>query len=182
MDDGVTITRSIGRGVVPWILLLSGGIFGFLVWLIYMKDAPAVAAPWVAALPAVNAALNASSAVCLIGGFIFIRRGDRLVHRRFMLSAVLFSAMFLVSYVVYHHFHGDTRFMGQGIVRPIYFAILISHIVLSGIALPMVFGTLYLAGSGRFETHRRLARFTLPVWLYVSVTGVVVFLFLKTWG
>jgi len=182
MDDGVTVARSIGRGVVPWILLLSGGVFGFLVWLIYVKDTPTVVAPWVGALPAVNAALNACSAVCLVGGFIYIRRGDRLMHRRFMLSAVLFSTMFLISYVVYHHFHGDTRFMGQGVVRPIYFAILISHIALSAVALPMVLGTLYLAGSGRFQTHRRLARYTLPVWLYVSVTGVVVFLFLRTWG
>lgn len=182
MDDGVTISRPEGRGALPWILLVSGGIFGFLVWLIYVKEPPRAEAPWVAALPALNATLNACSAVCLVGGFFFIRRGNRRIHARFMLSAVAFSTIFLVSYVVYHHFHGDTRFLGQGVVRPIYFAILISHIVLSAVALPMVLTTLYMAGTRRFETHRRVARFTLPVWLYVSVTGVAVFVFLKTWG
>jgi putative membrane protein len=182
MDEHATTVRPLGRGVVPWILLLSAGIVAFLVWLIYVKEAAGDPAPWLAVLPAGNAALNALSAVCLIGGLIHIRRGNRRVHKRFMLSAVLFSALFLVSYIVYHHFHGDTPFMGQGIVRPIYFGILISHIVLSAVALPMVLTTLYLAGTERFDAHRRLARYTLPVWLYVAVTGVAVFLFLRTWS
>ena len=98
-----------------------------------------------------------------------------------MLGAVVFSVLFLTSYIVYHHFHGDTPFPGQGFIRPVYFVILISHIGLSIIALPMVLTTLYYAGTRQFQTHRKIARYTLPIWLYVSVTGVAVFLFLKAY-
>jgi len=169
------------RRPLYWILPLSGAIAGFLVWLIYLKGARADAPDWVATLPAANAFFNACSATALAGGWISIRRGRRETHMRFMLSAVAFSALFLASYVVYHAFHGDTRFPGQGLVRPIYFFILISHILLSVVALPLILTTLYYAATGRFVTHRRIARFTLPVWFYVSVTGVVVFALLRAY-
>jgi putative membrane protein len=99
-----------------------------------------------------------------------------------MLSALASSGVFLVSYVTYHAYHGDSTFLGQGAVRPIYFAILISHILLSVVALPLVLSTVYLSLSGRFAVHRRLARWTFPIWLYVSVTGVVVFAMLQVFG
>jgi putative membrane protein len=169
------------RQPLVWILPLSGAIAGFLIWLIYLKTTRTAAPPWVASLPAVNAFLNACSACALGGGFLAIRRGDRASHIRFMLSAVAFSALFLVSYVVYHNFHGDTRFPGQGLVRPVYFFILVSHIVLSIVALPMILSTLFYAASGRFDSHRRIARVTLPIWFYVSVTGVVVFALLRAY-
>jgi putative membrane protein len=146
-----------------------------------LKGARAAAPDWVANLPAANAFFNACSATALAGGWVSIRRGNRDTHMRFMLSAVAFSTLFLASYVVYHAFHGDTRFPGQGIVRPIYFFILASHILLSVAALPMVLTTLYYAATGRFASHRRIARFTLPVWLYVSVTGVLVFALLRAY-
>lgn len=169
------------RRPLVWILPLSAAIAGFLVWLIYLKTTRAPAPPWIGALPAANAFFNSCSAVALAAGWFNIRRGNRVAHARCMLTAVAFSALFLVSYVVYHNFHGDTRFPGQGLIRPVYFFILISHIGLSIVALPMILSTLFYAATGRFASHRGIARFTLPVWFYVSVTGVVVFALLRAY-
>jgi putative membrane protein len=169
------------RRPLVWILPLSGGIAGFLVWLIYLKSTRAAAPPWIDVLPAANALFNTCSACALTGGWLSIKRGNREAHLRFMLAAVTCSALFLVSYVVYHNFHGDTRFPGQGPIRPVYFFILISHIALSIVALPMILSTLFYAATARYASHRRIARFTLPVWLYVSVTGVVVFALLRAY-
>jgi putative membrane protein len=150
----------------------------FLIWLIYFKGK--VTAPdWVGALPAANASFNSLSALCLTFGYINIRRGNRVVHRRFMLTATVFSALFLISYVTYHFFHGDTLFPGQGWVRPVYFFILISHVGLSMVALPLILAALWFGLGSQFRVHRRIARWTFPIWLYVSVTGVIVFAFLK---
>lgn len=169
------------RRPLVWILPLSAAIAGFLVWLIYLKTTRAPAPPWIGALPAANAFFNSCSAVALAAGWFNIRRGNRVAHARCMLTAVAFSALFLVSYVVYHNFHGDTRFPGEGLIRPVYFFILISHIGLSIVALPMILSTLFYAATGRFASHRGIARFTLPVWFYVSVTGVVVFALLRAY-
>ncbi len=169
------------RRPLVWILPLSAAIAGFLIWLIYLKTTRAPAPVWVGALPLANAFFNTMSACALTGGWVSIRRGNRAAHMRFMLCAVAFSALFLVSYVVYHNFHGDTRFPGQGLIRPIYFFILVSHIGLSIVALPMILSTLFYAATGRFGSHRRIARFTLPIWFYVSVTGVVVFALLRAY-
>jgi putative membrane protein len=170
----------LARKPVPVILLLSAFIAGFLVWLIYFKGR--VAGPsWVSRLPAANAVFNSASAICLIFGYINIRRRNRIVHMRFMLSATVFSSLFLVSYITYHYFHGDTRFPGQGWIRPVYFFILISHIGLSTLALPLILGTLWYALRNQFRFHRGVARWTLPVWLYVSVTGVVVYFILNAY-
>ena len=150
----------------------------FLIWLIYFKGK--VAGPgWVGALPAANASFNSLSALCLTFGYINIRRGNRVVHKRFMLTATVFSALFLISYVTYHFFHGDTLFPGHGWVRPVYFFILISHIGLSMAALPLILAALWFGLGNQFRVHRRIARWTFPIWLYVSVTGVIVFAFLK---
>lgn len=157
---------------------LSAAIASFLIWLIYFKGR--VAAPdWVGSLPAVNALLNSLSALSLILGYINIRRGNRAVHMRFMLTATVFSALFLMSYITYHFFHGDTRFQGHGWIRPAYFFILISHIGLSIAALPVILVTLWYALGSQFQVHRRIARWTFPIWLYVSVTGVIVYALLK---
>src|ERR1700676_5135067 len=139
------------------IVALSAAIASFLVWLIYFKGR--VAAPdWVAALPAANASFKSLSALCLILGYINIRRGNRVTHMRFMLTATVFSSLFLVSYVIYHFFHGDTKFPGQGWIRPVYFFILISHIGLSMVALPLILGALWFALRNQFRFHRRIAR------------------------
>lgn len=168
------------RRSIAVILALSFVAAAFLIWLIYFKGK--VEAPeWVSALPAANATFNSLSALCLVLGYINIRRRNREVHMRFMLSATVFSTLFLTSYIVYHYFHGDTRFPGQGLIRPVYFFILISHIGLSMIALPLILGTLWVALGKQFTIHKKIARWTFPIWLYVSVTGVVVFLILKSY-
>ena len=126
-------------------------------------------------LPAVNAALNATSAMLLISGYRFIRRRQVTAHRRCMIAACTTSALFLLSYLVYHYNIGSMPFSGQGWVRPLYFTILISHTILAIVILPMVVVTLFRAWKADFVKHAHLARWTLPVWLYVSVTGVVIY-------
>jgi len=126
-------------------------------------------------LPALNAGLNATSAVLLATGYVLIRRGRRQAHKRVMLAALVSSALFLTSYLVYHAQVGSVRFRGQGAVRTLYFTILLTHTVLAVVIVPLVAMTLVPALRGRFDKHRRLARITLPLWAYVSVTGVVIY-------
>jgi putative membrane protein len=126
-------------------------------------------------LPTLNAVLNAASALLLACGFAAIRAGRRDAHRRFMLAAVSTSSLFLVSYLVYHFQVGSVRFTGVGAIRSAYLAILLTHTVLAVAIVPLVLLTLRLALRERFPAHRRLARVTLPLWAYVSVTGVVIY-------
>lgn len=126
-------------------------------------------------LPAVNATLNGIAAIFLSVGWIFIKRGDRERHRACMLAAFGLSTLFLVSYLVYHANVGSVPFQGQGTVRALYFAILITHIILAAAILPLALITLSRALARKFDRHRRIARWTLPIWLYVSVTGVVIY-------
>lgn len=127
-------------------------------------------------LPHVNAALNLVSAIFLALGLYFILRGDRQRHRQMMLSAVAASAAFLVTYLIYHFNSGLARFGGEGMVRPIYFTILIAHVIGAVIITPLVPITLYRALTGQFDRHRRIARWTWPLWMYVAISGVVVYL------
>jgi uncharacterized membrane protein YozB (DUF420 family) len=129
-------------------------------------------------LPAVNATLNAVSAILLIAGYLLIRQRRVTEHRRIMLAAFATSTMFLVSYLVYHANVGSRGFNGVGPIRTVYFAILVSHIILAAAILPLALITLSRALGARFDAHRRIARWTLPIWLYVSVTGVVVYVML----
>jgi uncharacterized membrane protein YozB (DUF420 family) len=126
-------------------------------------------------LPTLNAVLNATSALLLLWGWLLIRRGRREAHRRVMIAALCSSSLFLASYLVYHAQVGSVRFQGRGPVRTLYFAILISHTVLAVAIVPLVLVTVTRALRARFDQHRRIARVTLPLWAYVSVTGVVVY-------
>jgi len=126
-------------------------------------------------LPALNAVLNATSAGLIAIGYVLIRRGRRAAHEKVMTAALACSALFLVSYLSYHAQVGSVRFPGQGAVRTAYFAILISHTVLAVVIVPLVLVTFVRARRGRFDRHRAIARVTLPLWAYVSVTGVVVY-------
>jgi putative membrane protein len=130
-------------------------------------------------LPKVNAVINSMVSVLLIAGLAFIKAKNMRAHRLCMLSSIGLSALFLVSYVLYHASAEETRFGGQGIIRPIYFALLISHIVLAAGILPLVLFTAYRALKADYARHKKLARITFPLWLYVSVTGVVVYLLLS---
>ena len=129
-------------------------------------------------LPHLNATLNASSFVLLSSGYYFIKRKRIQAHRNCQLAALTASVVFLISYVVYHAHHGTTRFTGQGIARPIYFTILTTHTFLAAVIVPFVIITARRALRGDFVRHRAIARWTLPMWLYVSITGVVVYLML----
>ena len=132
----------------------------------------------IADLPAVNATLNALSALFIVTGYVLIRRGDRVLHKRCMLAALATSTAFLVSYVIYHANTGSRPFPGQGVTRLIYFTILITHVVLAAVILPMALTTTSRALRAQFGRHVAIARWTLPIWLYVSVTGVVIYLML----
>jgi len=129
-------------------------------------------------LPAVNATLNAVAAIFLTAGYLFIRRGRRDLHKRCMLAALTTSALFLVSYVIYHLNTGSRPFPGQGLIRVVYFAILITHVILAAVILPLALMTAWRGLAGQYARHVRIARWTLPLWLYVSVTGVVIYLML----
>jgi len=127
---------------------------------------------------ALNASLNGISAVLLSAGFLFIVNGKIRQHRACMLSAFGVSTAFLISYVIYHIRVGNVRFLGEGWIRPVYFTLLISHILLAIVILPMAIITLSRALREKFDAHKRIARWTLPLWLYVSVTGVIVYVML----
>lgn len=138
-------------------------------------------AEWIPYLPTVNASLNALSGVLLTLGYLNIRRKRIDVHRRFMLAACATSTLFLISYLTYHSVAGSTRFTATGWIRPVYFSILLSHTVLAVVVLPLAILSVVNGLRMRVETHRRISRWTFPVWLYVSVTGVLVYFFLYHW-
>lgn len=134
-------------------------------------------------LPAVNASLNAVAGILLLIGYILIRSGRRQQHRTVMLGAFAASSLFLISYVIYHAQVGSVPFMRQGFVRPLYFTVLITHVTLAAVVLPLAILTLTRGLNGRFREHRKIAKWTFPIWLYVSVTGVLVYVLLyqPTW-
>ena len=129
-------------------------------------------------LPTINAILNATSGALVLLGYRNIRRGKDAIHKKFMLTAIGVSAIFLASYLIYHWEVGSIKFQGEGIIRIISFSILISHTILAVVIVPMVLRTVYLALKGRFEKHRKIAKLTFPIWVYVSATGVIVYFML----
>lgn len=163
-----------------WIFnaLLSTAAVGFLGWLLLLREGGGLGAE-LGFMPGVNAALNALSATLLLLGLVAIRSGRREIHKRLMVSAFAASTVFLVGYVLYHYAHGDTPYQGVGNIRIVYFTILISHVLLSIVMLPMILTTFYLAARDRLASHKRLARWTLPIWLYVSLTGVTIYFMLR---
>ena len=134
-----------------------------------------------AIFPVINATTNGISALLLVTGRILIKRGHRDAHRAVMLAALFSSSVFLSSYLYYHYHVGSVHFQGQGFWRPVYFALLISHVILAATIVPMILITLSRALRGRFDQHRAIARWTFPLWLYVSVTGVIVYFMLYHW-
>src|SRR3989338_8934067 len=129
-------------------------------------------------LPTLNALLNSLAAVCLLFGWWAIRRGQKERHKYFMVSAVVLSTMFLVSYLTYHHFVGVTRFQGEGVIRGIYFFILGTHTPLAALIVPFILAAVWFALKGNFASHTKITRWLLPVWLYVAVTGVMIYVLL----
>ncbi len=167
--------RSTGATVTA-IIIASALASALICWLVYFHAPTDVAGTHLLFLPATNALLNGLSTVALLFGFVYIKRRETAKHRASMLTAFFFSSIFLVSYLVNFTLHGETRFPRGNPLWPFYWKLLASHIVLSVIALPIILITFFLSLSGRFPAHKRLARWTFPIWLYVSVTGVIVYL------
>jgi len=138
-------------------------------------------APQYAIFPVINATLNGTSAILLLIGHSLIKRGRMAAHRAVMLSAVATSALFLSSYLYYHYHVGSVHFRGPGWSRPVYFSILISHTILAAVIVPLIIITLIRALRERFDRHAAIARWTYPLWIYVSVTGVIVYFMLYHW-
>jgi putative membrane protein len=163
--------RANTRTAIFAILAVSAAASLFLFWLIYEHPAADVSRTKMAFLPALNAALNGLSATALLVGYTFIRARK--------IAAFGFSTLFLVSYILHHYLHGDVRYPLHAALRSVYLPILASHIVLAIVALPMVLVTFFFSLTGRFPQHRKIARWTFPIWLYVSVTGVVTYVMLR---
>jgi putative membrane protein len=166
-----------------WYFIIAGlslAVVLAVAFLIYHSQSVTVARPGIYILPKLNAFLNGSVAVLLTTGYIFIRNKNRTAHRFCMITAFIFSCSFLVSYVLYHFFATETKFGSHDTTeRIIYFTILITHITLASIIVPMTLLTLYRIWNNQVEKHRKIARWTLPVWLYVSITGVIVYLMIS---
>lgn len=159
------IVSALALTLLAWLLVLRGhsdntGQLGFM--------------------PAVNATLNGAAACLLLAGYRAIKTKNRSLHKRLMVSAFCASTLFLVGYLVYHYVHGDTKFLGQGPIRLVYFSILASHVLLSIAVVPLALAAFYFAYQQRFNTHAKVARVLFPIWLYVSVTGVAIFFLLRS--
>ena len=172
-------TQTNTRPAIFVILAISAAASLFLFWLIYQHPAADTASVKLPFLPALNAILNGLCATALIIGFIFIRARKIAAHRASMISAFVFSTLFLIGYILHHYLHGDVRYPIHAAYRSIYLPILASHIVLATATLPLVLITFFFSLSGRFPQHRRIARWTLPLWLYVSITGVITYTMLR---
>jgi len=160
------------------ILAISAAATVFLFWLIYVHPAAASSAQF-AFLPALNATLNGLSAVALLIGYTFIKARRIGAHRAAMITAFGFSTLFLASYILHHALHGDVRYPAHAALRLVYLPLLASHIILAIVALPLILVTFFFSLSGRIPQHRKVARWTFPLWLYVSLTGVVTWAMLR---
>src|SRR5882757_6638142 len=161
--------------VIIGILVVSALASALICWLVYFHAPTDVAGTQLRSLPLVNAVLNALATIAIVAGYRFIRARNIPAHRAAMFTAFFFSSIFLVSYLVNFTLHGETKFNRLSAWWPFYWKLLASHILLSVVALPMILITFFLSLTGRFPAHRRLARYTYPIWLYVSITGVIVY-------
>ncbi len=166
------------RLAVAAILAISAAATLFLLWLIYIHPAAAASSQY-AFLPALNAMFNGLAATSLLIGYTFIRAHHIRAHRAAMITAFGFSTLFLVSYILHHYLHGDVYYPAHGAFRTFYLWLLATHIILAVVALPLVLVTFFFSLSGRIPQHRRVARWTFPLWLYVSVTGVITYVMLR---
>jgi putative membrane protein len=172
-------SRSGSRAAIAAILVLSAAATLFLFWLIYVHPAADAASARFAFLPGLNAVFNGLSATALLIGYIFISARRVAAHRASMMTAFAFSTLFLIGYIAHHALHGDVRYPLHAAFRTFYLWLLASHIILATVALPLVLVTFFFSLSGRIPQHRKIARWTFPLWLYVSVTGVLTFVMLR---
>jgi putative membrane protein len=173
-----SVPRSGTGPAIAAILAISAAASLFLFWLIYVHPAAASSTQY-AFLPAMNAVFNGLAATALLIGFTLIRARKIKQHRASMITAFIFSTLFLVGYIAHHALHGDVRYPAQAAFRTFYLWLLASHIVLATLSLPLVLVTFFFSLSGRIPQHRKVARWTFPLWLYVSVTGVITYAMLR---
>jgi putative membrane protein len=166
------------RPAIAAILAISAAASLFIMWLVYVHPA-VVGSGRYAFLPALNAVLNGLSATALLIGYTFIRSHRIQAHRAAMITAFIFSSLFLISYLLHHYLHAEVRYPANGALGFVYYPLLISHIVLAAVALPLVLITFFFSLTGRIRQHRKVARWTFPLWLYVSVTGVITYVMLR---
>ena len=162
--------------IIAAIIVVSALASALICWLVYFHTPTDVGGTQLRSLPLLNAVLNAFSTVALLFGYRYIRARKISLHRAAMFTAFFFSSIFLVSYLVNFTLHGETHFNRLNPWWPFYWKLLLSHILLSVLALPLILITFFLSLTGRFPTHKKLARYTFPIWLYVSITGVIVYL------
>jgi putative membrane protein len=160
------------------IIVISAAASLFLFWLIYIHPAAATSTQY-AFLPAMNAVFNGLAAAAILIGYTFIRARKIPQHRASMITAFVFSTLFLVGYIAHHALHGDVRYPVHAAFRTFYLWLLSSHIILAVVALPLVLVTFFFSLSGRISQHRKIARWTFPIWLYVSITGVITYVMLR---
>ncbi|TVP55328.1 MAG: DUF420 domain-containing protein [Gemmatimonadales bacterium] len=178
-EAGPRIGTGLSERALAWIVYsLTAVVCGLVVVLVSFRQILVVEGLDVSRLPAVHATLNGTCALLLVMGVVFIRRGKVGWHRVSMVGAFTLSAIFLISYVIYHSQSPGASFGGEGWIRPVYFFVLITHIVMAPVILPLALYTVIRAFRGEFAKHRRIARWTFPAWLYVAVTGVLVYLFM----
>lgn len=175
-------SRAADRTFFAFTGVLSIAVLVFLGWILRLRPHGGSTEATLAFLPAVNASLNGIAATLLTAGWLAIRRGARRVHQYCMVSAFGASALFFLCYAIYHWAHGDTRYPGSGAVRTIYLCVLASHVVLSALVPPLALVSLWFGLRGAFDRHTKVTRWALPIWLYVSVTGVVIFVMLRAAG
>jgi putative membrane protein len=181
MSDAATApgSRFSDRAFFVLIGAVSTLALSLLAYLLLVRRGGLVAGVDLRFMPAVNAGLNACAAALLLAGWVAIRRGQRALHQRLMVAAFGASSLFLVGYLAYHAVHGDTRYAGTGLARTLYLLVLASHVLLSMAVVPGALLAFYFAWRGAFARHRRVTRWLAPVWLYVSVTGVLIFFMLR---
>jgi len=181
LEPTVSLTQdsAADRRFYVFTAVVSAIALGGLAWLLMIREADPASGVNLRFMPAVNASLNSLATVFLTAGWIAIRKGKRRLHQNLMVSAFAASTLFLVGYLAYHYVHGDTKFQGTGAIRAIYLSILASHVLLSMFVVPLALIAFYFAWRKSFARHRKVTRWLAPIWLYVSVTGVVIFFMLR---
>lgn len=180
MNESIQSTETSVRSAVIAILAISAVAFLFLLWLLFFRSTSESVNPEALSfLPATNAALNGLCATCILLGVLAIKTGRRRAHMALMITAISFSIIFLISYITYHAIHGNTVFVTEGTIRSVYFGILISHVACTVFTLPLIISAVYFAATKRFNLHKKVVKFTVPLWLYVSLTGVTIYFLLK---
>jgi putative membrane protein len=173
-------TEANNNKAISWVIgILSVAVPLVVTFLIYMPQTGSLGDLDVSFLPSLNAILNASVAVCLLFGLYFIKNSRPDLHKVFMTSAFLLSSMFLISYVIYHFQAPPTKFGGEGVIKLVYFFVLLTHIVLAAVVLPLILFSIYYGYTNQLYLHKKIVKFTYPIWLYVAITGPVVYIMIS---